>query len=1814
MYCLTPKMTSVPSGEWFCQECKDVEDEVRRLSADEGHEYTLGEFNDACIEFDKAFFGEEAKRTGISIQAIEECFWRMVEEPTPADDVCEVKCGSCIDTTKHGSGFPRPGETPKVKIEGASAEKLKQCTESLWNLNNIARANGDQVSMLAALKEDIVGVTTPCLEIGSTFSSTTWRREDHQLYSITYNHWGAAKTWYTVPASAAEQLENCFKNLMPDVFEDNPDALKRLFTMLSPNALMAAGVPVYTLEQYPGEYVVTYPGAYYATFNCGLNCTESVNFAPPDWLAFGLESVERNRLHASPSLFSHDQLLCDSAEEPSAITAPFLWPEIARLLLNETNARDELLSSGVSRSTRIVVDEENDDSSNPRTVRPKDEPCGHGECIVCRHILYLSGVCCSCDPSRKACLRHAAELCDCKLSNRTMFYRKTLADLEKLTEKTERAVPSKELSIIKAQNAALKSPVQNKNRLKRAQAWVKRVGEELVKPPLPPLDDLKKLAIGAEEFIWGGSDMQGAREAHARVMNAIAWQTSLAALKQRLTSGSGAESSHDDASEPRIGLLRLRELLDEPPVPMPKSETQPLHELLATGLKLEERIKTALDESPNPAPRACSSLQSEANRFSVEVPSYKKLKDVIARAGAWSTKVRQALPGRRQLPPRDELASAHEIEELFKESTGLPVQQNELITLRKSLEEINFWRAKAESLFDNKVDIDDAEALLKEGLSLSSRLDAVDQLDEQITLVKAWAKRARESDFPNARVQDLQLLLQQGEGFSVTIEEVDWLKNRIVVRELVAKLKDMISSKKHTLAELETLVKDGNDFLDSDDKEVAPDEEVLLTQCETHIKAAKKWNEKAESMRKALGGKDQATLDDAFSLIREGNTIPIILDGFDVLSEAVTVAKSWLDRAQPCLKGKQLTRRGVSNPIPPLSEAQALLKESKSLKLFVKEVEALEERIEAAEEWDVDAKDAIKRWREEGAEVTLHELELSHEDFGLELPAMRMVRLRVKALDWEEKVKKIIAPKAKLVEDTELDELRAEIDTLEDLDPALRDEIIKRHKIVDDWRKKADRLLDPPPLEDGRLPPSASPEEIDALIAEGKALPADVSKVEDLEASLADHAVWVESVRKCLNSVADGRPRPSIDELFELLAEVEDLTFKCSERQALTNACNAAKAWTEKLTALLWINERNESETNDKTLIEMLSAVLDSIKAGIEDITGNGEPPDTEEGQFCLCRQAGGIQMVGCDDCGDWFHLKCINVSPTMAKTMHNYICPPCVAKNGKASALSLETYRSVHRTSRPNVMLLRELLNEAQQFPGEVPEENILHQLINTHDAWRLEVRKALHRKSMKEAQDNAITQAAKIAQEAARRETEERTRRVHEAALMATPDDPNPPATLTPLQQVMLMGQAVTFAATQRTHALSISPCSPKVSEIITKQLNQLQQLAMQLAMCQAQIHMAPVRSRPHILHVLMMQQQHLNMTKEHDEELAKAGASDWLMQATLQLSGIIPPDAAINEDPKARKTDSKQSAGKSGAMKSEEPQQLVMQPPPLAVPPQMGHDMGMGIPMDMGLNDDVDPALQVYAGMKGALAMELEPVEETLALMREVCGPAWREQATRIMTVAPFPKLITLHELKESAMAAGLCPGAGIDPLADRAHALEVAGQIWLERAAAVVQDKTIPIEAAQMLLQEGRSLPLQLKEELEELGERCELYCVCRSAYDALRAMICCDRCDGWFHYECIGMQPPAPGEEDAETENVKFACPDCCTAQGIPYVPFRPSPRTTDEAVAVAPQIVAAPSPTTAAEETEATENAKRKRKEPTPAPASKGSSRSRRRK
>ena len=73
------------------------------------------------------------------------------------------------------------------------------------------------------------------------------------MYSCNHLHYGATKTWYAIPATAANQFEKATKTLLPTVFNDSPDLLYQLVAMFSPADLAAQGVPVYRIRQVSGS-------------------------------------------------------------------------------------------------------------------------------------------------------------------------------------------------------------------------------------------------------------------------------------------------------------------------------------------------------------------------------------------------------------------------------------------------------------------------------------------------------------------------------------------------------------------------------------------------------------------------------------------------------------------------------------------------------------------------------------------------------------------------------------------------------------------------------------------------------------------------------------------------------------------------------------------------------------------------------------------------------------------------------------------------------------------------------------------------------------------------------------------------------------------------------------------------------------------------------------------------------------------------------------------------------------------------------------------------------------------------------------------------------------------------------------------------------------------------------------------------------------------------------------------------------------------------------------------------------------------------
>lgn len=266
--------------------------------------------------------------------------------------------------------------------------------------------------------------------VGMCFATFCWHNEDHWSYSINYLHWGEPKTWYGVPGSKAECFEESMKSAAPELFHSQPDLLHQLVTIMNPNILMGAGVPVYRTDQHAGEFVITFPRAYHAGFNQGYNFAEAVNFAPADWLKMGRECIAHYSHLRRFCVFSHDELVCKMALDPDKLdltVAAATYQDMLLMVDNEKKMRKSLLEWGVTEAEREAFE-----------LLPDDER----QCEVCKTTCFLSAMTCSCRPKNLVCLRHYTSLCSCTPDKHTLRYRYTLDELPLMLQKLKRKAES----------------------------------------------------------------------------------------------------------------------------------------------------------------------------------------------------------------------------------------------------------------------------------------------------------------------------------------------------------------------------------------------------------------------------------------------------------------------------------------------------------------------------------------------------------------------------------------------------------------------------------------------------------------------------------------------------------------------------------------------------------------------------------------------------------------------------------------------------------------------------------------------------------------------------------------------------------------------------------------------------------------------------------------------------------------------------------------------------------------------------------------------------------------------------------------------------------------------------------------------------------------------------------------------------------------------------------------------------------------------------------------------------------------------------
>jgi len=416
MQCLIIPLTTVPKNTWRCDKC--VINELNKPSDSFGFElaqrqYTLQQFGEMADQFKSKYFNMAGHL--VPTDVVEQEYWKIVSS---IDSTVIAEYGADLNTMDHGSGFPT-----SLALSGNEDNTFyKSYVEDQWNLNNTPILKDSVFNFIDA---DLSGIKIPWMYVGMCFSTFCWHNEDHWCYSINYLHWGEPKTWYGIPGASAEAFEEVMKETAPELFHSQPDLLHQLVTILNPNILMKANVPIYRTDQKAGEFVVTFPRSYHTGFNQGFNFAEAVNFAPADWISIGRECVNYYSSIKRICVFSHDELLLkivNSCDNLTSKIAKQVYADLNNMVKFEKVQRKALLNWGVTEADFVEFEHQVDDLR---------------QCIVCNTTLFVSAVSCLCDKKRLACLRHFKQLCDCPAQMHVFKYRYTIEEFLPLLRKVK---------------------------------------------------------------------------------------------------------------------------------------------------------------------------------------------------------------------------------------------------------------------------------------------------------------------------------------------------------------------------------------------------------------------------------------------------------------------------------------------------------------------------------------------------------------------------------------------------------------------------------------------------------------------------------------------------------------------------------------------------------------------------------------------------------------------------------------------------------------------------------------------------------------------------------------------------------------------------------------------------------------------------------------------------------------------------------------------------------------------------------------------------------------------------------------------------------------------------------------------------------------------------------------------------------------------------------------------------------------------------------------------------------------------------------
>ncbi|GAB6028037.1 Lysine-specific demethylase 5B [Chamberlinius hualienensis] len=692
-FCLLPPLSEIPKGDWRCPRCiaKEYHKPQEAFGFEQANkEYTLQSFGEMADQFKSDYFNMPVHM--VPTATVEKEFWRIV---SAINEDVTVEYGADLHTKDHGSGFPT--KSSKALMSGD-----EEYMNSGWNLNVLPVLEG---SVLSHINADISGMKIPWMYVGMCFATFCWHNEDHWSYSINYLHWGEPKTWYGVPGYKGAEFEEAMKAAAPELFEIQPDLLHQLVTIMNPNILMNAGVPVYRTNQCAGEFVVTFPRAYHAGFNQGYNFAEAVNFCPSDWLEHGRECISHYSLHNRFCVFSHDELVCKMASEPENLDlhlAAAVYQDMLRMVESEVKLRKTLLDKGVAKAEREAFE-----------LLPDDER----QCRVCKTTCFLSAITCDC-AIEAVCVKHVGNLCRCPPLEHCLRYRYTLD----------------EMGIMLSQLKARAESFDNWS------ATVRKSLEPTEESRLE-LSEMKDLIKSAEDSKFPESDLlQSLKEAVTDAEKCGVTAQQLVSKKELIESiGQFQENTKKVLESSSVDSKSLEKLLDVGmPFDIDLPEIPSLKQKLEQVTWLEEVNDVLLDSGHVTVDVLRKLLDSGVNlppNAEIE-KSMAELQELLSKVERWEEKALICL----QAKPRHLMET---LEAIINEAQNITAHLPNTLALKDAVKKAKEWNSKLESLQHGGClpYLEVMENLIHKGLLVPVRLDQLPQLELQITTAKAWRER-----------------------------------------------------------------------------------------------------------------------------------------------------------------------------------------------------------------------------------------------------------------------------------------------------------------------------------------------------------------------------------------------------------------------------------------------------------------------------------------------------------------------------------------------------------------------------------------------------------------------------------------------------------------------------------------------------------------------------------------------------------------------------------------------------------------------------------------------------------------------------------------------------------------------------------------------------------------------------------------------------------------------------------------------------------------------------------------------------------------